>query len=59
MGAIQARGGLRRIDVQGDERLRRYGTDISCAMHMQGGLDRRGMPVKVRHIAEIVADGAA
>ncbi|HTU99527.1 MAG TPA: (Fe-S)-binding protein [Luteitalea sp.] len=34
-------------------------TDISCAMHMQGGLDRRGIAVTVRHIAEIVADGAA
>ncbi len=32
MAAIQARGGLRRIDVQSDERLRRYGTDIASAM---------------------------
>jgi L-lactate dehydrogenase complex protein LldE len=34
-------------------------TDVSCAMHMQGGLDRRGHPVRVRHIAEIVAGGRA
>jgi L-lactate dehydrogenase complex protein LldE len=32
-------------------------TDVSCAMHMQGGLDRRGHQVRVRHIADIVADG--
>jgi L-lactate dehydrogenase complex protein LldE len=32
-------------------------TDVSCAMHMQGGLDRQGRPVRVRHIAEILAGG--
>ncbi|WP_396624458.1 (Fe-S)-binding protein [Luteitalea sp.] len=30
-------------------------TDISCAMHMQGGLDRKGQPVAVRHIADVLA----
>ena len=29
-------------------------TDVSCAMHMQGGLDRHGQPVRVRHIADIL-----
>ena len=29
-------------------------TDVSCAMHMQGGLDRRDMPVRVRHIADVI-----
>jgi len=30
-------------------------TDVSCAMHMQGGLDRAGQPTHVRHIAEVLA----
>ena len=34
-------------------------TDVSCALHMQGGLDRHGQAVRVRHIADILADGAA
>ncbi len=29
-------------------------TDVSCAMHMQGGLDRRRQPVRVRHIADVL-----
>jgi L-lactate dehydrogenase complex protein LldE len=34
-------------------------TDVSCAMHMQGGLDRKGQAVRVRHIADILgATGA-
>lgn len=31
-------------------------TDISCAMHIQGGLDRRGSAVRVRHIADVLTD---
>ena len=34
-------------------------TDISCAMHMQGGLDRKGQPVRVRHIADVLAGAGA
>jgi L-lactate dehydrogenase complex protein LldE len=34
-------------------------TDVSCAMHMQGGLDRHEKPVRVRHIADILAGGTA
>jgi L-lactate dehydrogenase complex protein LldE len=30
-------------------------TDVSCAMHIQGGLERRGSVVQVRHIAEVLA----
>lgn len=30
-------------------------TDVSCAMHMQGGLDREGRTTRVRHIAEVLA----
>lgn len=32
-------------------------TDVSCAMHMNGGLRRRGSRVRVRHIADILAGG--
>jgi len=34
-------------------------TDVSCAMHMQGGLDRHAQAVRVRHIADIIAGGTA
>ena len=30
-------------------------TDVSCGMHMAGGLRRRGSPVEVRHIADVLA----
>jgi L-lactate dehydrogenase complex protein LldE len=30
-------------------------TDVSCAMHMEGGLRRRGSRVRVRHIADVLA----
>jgi L-lactate dehydrogenase complex protein LldE len=30
-------------------------TDVSCAMHMNGGLRRRGSNVKVRHLAELLS----
>jgi L-lactate dehydrogenase complex protein LldE len=33
-------------------------TDVSCAMHMQGGLDRQGQPVRVRHVADVLAGDA-
>jgi L-lactate dehydrogenase complex protein LldE len=32
-------------------------TDVSCGMHMAGGLHRRGRPIEVRHIADILAEG--
>ena len=31
-------------------------TDVSCLMHIGGGLHRRGSRARTRHIAEIVAD---
>ncbi len=34
-------------------------TDVSCAMHMQGGLDRQGRRVRVRHIADVLAEDEA
>ena len=30
-------------------------TDVSCGMHMAGGLRRRGSPVAIRHIADVLA----
>lgn len=34
------------------------GGDVSCLMHMEGGLRRRGSAIEVRHIAELLAGGA-
>jgi L-lactate dehydrogenase complex protein LldE len=31
-------------------------TDVSCLMHIAGGLRRRGSAVRARHIAEVLAD---
>jgi L-lactate dehydrogenase complex protein LldE len=31
--------------------------DVSCLMHMAGGLRRQGIPVKAVHIAEVIAAG--
>jgi L-lactate dehydrogenase complex protein LldE len=31
-------------------------TDVSCGMHMAGGLHRRGSRVRVRHIADVLAE---
>jgi L-lactate dehydrogenase complex protein LldE len=30
-------------------------TDVSCGMHMAGGLHRRGSAIEVRHIADVLA----
>lgn len=30
------------------------GSDVSCLMHMAGGLHRRGCPIKVQHIAQLL-----
>jgi L-lactate dehydrogenase complex protein LldE len=32
-------------------------TDVSCGMHMQGGLRRRGSRVQVKHLADVLAAG--
>jgi L-lactate dehydrogenase complex protein LldE len=33
------------------------GGDLSCLLHIEGGLRRRGSTMAVRHIAEVLADG--
>jgi L-lactate dehydrogenase complex protein LldE len=30
-------------------------TDVSCLMHIAGGLHRKGSPVRVKHLAEVLA----
>jgi L-lactate dehydrogenase complex protein LldE len=34
-------------------------TDVSCGMHMAGGLRRRNSPVRIRHLAEVLAARAS
>jgi len=41
------------VEATGAETL--VGYDISCLMHLAGGMRRRGTDVEVRHIAEILA----
>jgi L-lactate dehydrogenase complex protein LldE len=33
------------------------GGDVSCLLHLEGGLRRRGSGVEVRHIAELLGNG--
>ena len=46
---------LDNIEASGAEVV--TGTDVSCLMHIAGGLRRRGSAVQVRHIAEVLNDG--
>ncbi|MEE8376433.1 MAG: (Fe-S)-binding protein [Acidimicrobiia bacterium] len=44
---------LDRVEASGADTL--VGGDVSCLMHLEGGLRRRGSKVAVRHIAELLA----
>lgn len=44
---------LDNIESTGAETV--VGCDVSCLLHIGGGLHRRGSPVKTRHLAEILA----
>lgn len=44
---------LDRVEASGADTL--IGSDISCLIHLQGGLRRRGSDIEVRHIAEMLA----
>ncbi len=44
---------LNRVEASGADIL--VGGDVSCLMHLEGGLRRRGSKVVVRHIAELLA----
>jgi L-lactate dehydrogenase complex protein LldE len=45
---------LDRIEESGAATL--VGTDVSCLMHIAGGLHRRGRDIRVRHLAEVLAE---
>lgn len=47
---------LDRVEASGADTL--VGGDISCLLHMAGGLHRRGSDIAVRHIAELMGDGS-
>jgi L-lactate dehydrogenase complex protein LldE len=55
-GAMLARK-LDRIESTGADTV--VVTDVSCAMHMNGGLHRRGSRVRVRHLADVLAGRTA
>ncbi len=44
---------LDRVEASGANTL--VGGDVSCLIHMEGGLRRRGSPIQVKHIAEILS----
>jgi len=44
---------LNRVEASGADIL--VGGDVSCLMHLEGGLRRRGSKLVVRHIAELLA----
>ncbi len=44
---------LDRLEASGANML--VGGDISCLIHLEGGLRRRGSEIKVKHIAELLA----
>jgi L-lactate dehydrogenase complex protein LldE len=45
---------LDRVTASGADTL--VAGDVSCLMHMEGGLRRRGSDIAVRHIAELLGD---
>jgi L-lactate dehydrogenase complex protein LldE len=46
---------LDRVEASGADTL--VGGDVSCLIHMEGGLRRRGSTIVVRHIAELLDGG--
>jgi L-lactate dehydrogenase complex protein LldE len=44
---------LDRVEASGADTL--VGGDVSCLLHLEGGLRRRGSKIKVKHIAEVLA----
>jgi L-lactate dehydrogenase complex protein LldE len=47
---------LREIKETGAETL--VSCDMSCLMHIGGALSRRGEPIRVMHLAELLASGS-
>jgi L-lactate dehydrogenase complex protein LldE len=54
LSADMLRAKLDAIEASGADTV--VATDISCLMHIGGGLHRRGSAVRVRHIAELLAE---
>jgi L-lactate dehydrogenase complex protein LldE len=44
---------LRRVEESGADAV--CACDASCLLHIRGGLERRGSPVRALHLAEILA----
>ena len=47
---------LNRVEASGADTL--VGGDVSCLVHLEGGLRRRGSSIQVRHISELLAGGS-
>lgn len=47
---------LDRIEASGADTV--VGGDISCLLHIEGGLRRRASDIQVRHVAELLGDGS-
>jgi L-lactate dehydrogenase complex protein LldE len=47
---------LDRIEASGADTV--VGSDVSCLVHIAGGLRRRGSDVEVKHIAELIGDSS-
>lgn len=45
---------LDRIEASGADTL--VGGDVSCLMHLEGGMRRRGLEISVKHIAELLGN---
>jgi L-lactate dehydrogenase complex protein LldE len=45
---------LDRLEASGADTL--VGGDVSCLLHLEGGLRRRGSDIAVRHVAELLSD---
>ena len=43
---------LTNVEASGADLL--VGVDVSCLMHLAGGLRRRGSPIEIKHIAEVL-----
>jgi L-lactate dehydrogenase complex protein LldE len=44
------------INIEASRALVLLAGDLGCLMNMAGRLSRRGSPIEVRHVAEILAD---
>lgn len=55
-GSLLARK-IANIEASGADTL--VATDVSCLMHIAGGLHRKGSPIRVRHLAEVLQGGNA